>query len=289
MTVHKIRMCRCGHELAFHESERGPCRYGRDHAMGGCTCPRFGRRARSDAAAPTRAHARAHAEPIPSLLEAIAGATMALHTLHNALRHAEAARRSGAVSSHAEALTNGAGVTPAPARAKAKPKPMPIAGAEDEEVKLRAGERRMLEALAGYHPTPLTRPQLGTLVGIASRGTTFGTYLGTLTRNGLVGHERGRIWITGEGMQRVEPSRRGKLSREQILARWLGKLRAGERKMLEAVIASGSMTRDELGDVAEIDPRGTTFGTYLGTLRRNDLIVVHGQTVLPGGALEVAR
>jgi hypothetical protein len=53
----------------------------------------------------------------------------------------------------------------------------------------------MLETLAKRYPTKLTRAQLGTLAGFTPSGGTFGTYLGTLRRNGLIevsGDERGK-------------------------------------------------------------------------------------------------
>ena len=44
----------------------------------------------------------------------------------------------------------------------------------------------MLEALVDVYPQPLTREALGERAGFTPTGGTFGTYLGTLRRNGLI-------------------------------------------------------------------------------------------------------
>jgi hypothetical protein len=51
---------------------------------------------------------------------------------------------------------------------------------------LRAGEWRMREALVGVYPAMLSREALGEQTGFAVTGGTFGTYLGTLRRSGLM-------------------------------------------------------------------------------------------------------
>lgn len=58
---------------------------------------------------------------------------------------------------------------------------------------LRAGERRMLDELVSVYPGWLTREELGARTGIAPTGGTFGTYLSTLRRNGLVDVDGERV------------------------------------------------------------------------------------------------
>lgn len=62
---------------------------------------------------------------------------------------------------------------------------------------------------------------------------------------------------------------------------WRGKLLAGERRMLDAVMERypEALTREELGEATGIAHTGGTFGNYLGTLRRNQLVVVEGDSV----------
>jgi hypothetical protein len=157
------------------------------------------------------------------------------------------------------------------------------AEANGETQHLRAGERKMLEVLARHYPMKVTRAQLGTLSDYAASGGTFGTYLGTLKRHGLIMEPaRGEVTITSAGLSYLgittppEPQ-----SREAFITMWLEAVRLGERKMLMALIAAypHTLTRDELGTQVDMTATGGTFGTYLGTLRRNGLIEVAGDRV----------
>lgn len=60
------------------------------------------------------------------------------------------------------------------------------------------------------------------------------------------------------------------------LALWRLVLRAGERKMLDVLVAvyPQSLSRLELGQKTGYEAAGGTFGNYLSTLRRNDLVEV---------------
>ncbi len=148
---------------------------------------------------------------------------------------------------------------------------------------LRAGERKMLEVLARHFPMKVTRAQLGTLANYASSGGTFGTYLGTLKRHGYIAEpSRGEVTITPAGLAHLGISVRPEpQSSEAFIKMWLEALRLGERKMLTALISAypNSLSRDELGTQVDMTPSGGTFGTYLGTLRRNGLIEVEGDSV----------
>lgn len=67
----------------------------------------------------------------------------------------------------------------------------------------------------------------------------------------------------------------------EVLAMWRRALRAGEWRMLEALVAAypESLSRDALGEQTGYTAPGGTFGTYLGTLRCNGLIEVEGDQV----------
>lgn len=152
-----------------------------------------------------------------------------------------------------------------------------------ESQSLRAGERKMLEVLARHFPMKVTRAQLGTLANYAASGGTFGTYLGTLKRHGFISEPtKGEVTITQAGLAYLGISAPPPpQSSEAFIAMWLEALRLGERKMLTALISAypDPLTRDELGRQVEMTPSGGTFGTYLGTLRRNGLIEVEGESV----------
>lgn len=61
---------------------------------------------------------------------------------------------------------------------------------------LRAGARTMFDVLVYAYPDGLTKEQLGEQIGNAFKGGTFGNYLSTLRRNGLVVVEAGVIKAT---------------------------------------------------------------------------------------------
>jgi hypothetical protein len=146
---------------------------------------------------------------------------------------------------------------------------------------LRSGVRRMLQTLAQRLPTKMTRAQLGTLAGFTPSGGTFGTYFATLKRQGLLTESpHGEVAITQAGLaylgSDVPPPPQ---TTAEVLAMWRRVLRAGEWRMLEALVAAypGTLSREALGEHTGFTPTGGTFGTYLGTLRRNGLIEVQGQ------------
>jgi len=147
---------------------------------------------------------------------------------------------------------------------------------------LRSGERRMLQALARHYPMKVTRAQLGTLSQFTPSGGTFTTYFGTLKRNGLIAEAGGEVQITRAGLDYLGadvPPR--PQTTEELLELWRGALRGGERKMLDELVDvyPGALSRAELGERAGYTASGGTFGTYLGTLRRNGLVEVDGDAV----------
>lgn len=153
---------------------------------------------------------------------------------------------------------------------------------EPDTPQLRAGERRMLETLVRRYPLRVTRAQLGTLAGFTPSGGTFGTYFGTLKRAGFIEENSGEIQVTQAGLDylgyNTPPAPQ---TTEEILTMWREALRAGERKMLDELVAvyPDSLSREELGTRAGFTVSGGTFGTYLGTLRRNGLVEVDSDQV----------
>lgn len=152
-----------------------------------------------------------------------------------------------------------------------------------DEKPLMAGERRMLETLAQFYPGTRTRSQVGQLTGLSPRGGTFGNYFGHLRRDSYVmeAHD-GSVSITEKGLgvfggQIPE----GPSGPEELLVMWREKLIAGERKMLDALVEAhpNGLSREDLGERTGFTYTGGTFGNYLGTLRRNDLVTVDGDTV----------
>lgn len=148
---------------------------------------------------------------------------------------------------------------------------------------LLAGERKMLGVLAQFHPGSRTKSQLGALAGYKPSGGTFGQYYGKLRRlkllqersdGGISITEAGLEWFGGEIPE-------GPKSSKELLDMWRGKLLQGERKMLNILVEAGgaAMTKEELGERSGYTSSGGTFGQYLGTLRRNGLVLIESDSV----------
>jgi hypothetical protein len=152
---------------------------------------------------------------------------------------------------------------------------------------LRGGERRMLDALVRHYPVKMTRTQLAQLAGLTSTGGTFGTYFATLERRGLVFEGAAGVELTSDGLARGGGPPSQPQTPAQLLEAWRRALPAGERRILDALIQAHphDLTRDELGARADLQSTGGTFGSYLGTLRRNGLAQVEGDRVRIGEAL----
>jgi hypothetical protein len=175
-------------------------------------------------------------------------------------------------------------LTPAPrAPMKAAARPIPVAPDNGNGQDLIAGERRMLEVLAQFHPGTRTRSQLGALAGYTPSGGTFGNYFGRLRRLRYIRENPdGSVSITddGFGVFGNEPPP-GPRTAKELLEMWRSKLLAGERKMLDRLVETypDPMTREKLGEETGFTATGGTFGNYLGTLRRNALVIVEGENV----------
>lgn len=167
----------------------------------------------------------------------------------------------------------------APPRAEATQRSAQVA------LHLRKGERSLLQWLVRMGP--LARVQLGTLSQYSHTGGTFTTYIGTLRRAGFI-VENDVLRATAEGVRFLSgdvlppPT-----TRADVAALYSTHLRQGERRLLSIVMQQGTgITREDLGAISDYTHTGGTFTTYLGTLRRNELIEERDGLVFPGPALE---
>lgn len=167
-----------------------------------------------------------------------------------------------------------------PAPPSVAPRPPAPAGIDDG-AGLRAGERKMLGVLASRHPLWVTKAQLATLSKFKVTGGTFGTYLSVLRRRGLIDVNDKDIRISEAGLAVVGTDVEAPQTTEELLAMWHKALRAGERALLDLLVAAypGSINRADLGTQAGFEPTGGTFGTYLSVLKRNGLVDVEGNDV----------
>ena len=117
----------------------------------------------------------------------------------------------------------------------AKPANHRVASAEtlNGSVKLAAGERRILTALAQY-PEGRSKVQVAVLTGYAANGGGFNNYLGGLRSRGMIQGDGDRLTITEAGIQTLgswEPLPAGLA----LIEYWRGRLGKAERLILETL------------------------------------------------------
>lgn len=178
----------------------------------------------------------------------------------------------------------------APARAP-KPRPAPSSGSSSpgaaaparnsgsgEAPKLKAGARRMLDALADHHPLQLSRANVATLANLKRTGGTFTAYWSSLVTAGLIEETNGLTHLTPAGIAATDAEHRTPASPDQVLNMWLQAIKkAGARTMLEYLVEAHPrhVPRSELAAYADLTESGGTFASYLSLLHSNDLIVKH--------------
>jgi hypothetical protein len=121
-------------------------------------------------------------------------------------------------------------------------------GFQDGEVRLKAGARWILAALARHHPMKVTRAQAGALSGFKVSGGTFQSYWSSLKTAGLIEETDGQVSVTVAGLATagVEPS--APASAEEMLEVWRGALKAGARRTLDLLVEAypQGLSRTEL-------------------------------------------
>lgn len=138
-----------------------------------------------------------------------------------------------------------------------------------------SGLRRMLIALA-QRPEGLTLKQIGVRAGMSSRSGTFSTYASRARQEGwmLDGGKGGRSTITAEGLVALgeyEPLPTGR----GLYLYWLNELGdSGAGRILQAVVGAhpNTLTPEEIGERANLNPRSGTFSTYMSRLRTLELL-----------------
>jgi uncharacterized protein len=126
-----------------------------------------------------------------------------------------------------------------------------VASAEtlDGPLKLAAGERRILTALAQY-PQGRSKVQVAVLAGYAATGGGFNNYLGALRSRGLIEGYGDRLGITEAGIQALgswEPLPTG----PGLIDHWRGRLGKAERLILETLtqVYADALTKEEEGRI----------------------------------------
>lgn len=138
------------------------------------------------------------------------------------------------------------------------------------------GAMRMLKAAAMLHPNPITKTKMATLARLSSTSGSFGTYLSTLRAGGLIIADGNVFNITEEGLSQAGDVEPLPTDPEELVNLWCGIIgdNGGAARMLRALAASypNEMSKEELGEAVGMSSSSGSFGTYLSTLRSNNLI-----------------
>lgn len=138
---------------------------------------------------------------------------------------------------------------------------------------LKGGPARMMASLAQFHPKPLRWAQLKSFVAIKSKGT-FGTYISTLKKRGLIEVAGDQVMLTLAGIQcSTNGTQKAPRTTEEVLTRWRPKFNPGQNKILGLILERrGFIAKSELLQLSGMKSEGS-FGTYLSVLKTAGLII----------------
>lgn len=147
----------------------------------------------------------------------------------------------------------------------------------DGPLKLSAGERRILTALAQY-PQGRSKVQVAVLTGYATTGGGFNNYLGALRSRALIAGHGDRLTITDAGIQALgswEPLPAG----PALIDYWRERLGKAERLILETLTQAypDRLSKEEVAAKAGYEANGGGFNNALGRLRTLELVQGRGE------------
>jgi hypothetical protein len=156
--------------------------------------------------------------------------------------------------------------TPIPPRPSLTPSAEPAPGSPG------GGLRRMLVALA-QRPQGLSATQLGIRSQLSSKSGTFDTYLGRGRQSGWIVGSRSHLQITQAGIDALGHYDALPMGKD-LLAYWINELGGGAARMLDVLanMYPRSISADEVAEHAGLSGKSGTFNTYLGRLRRLELV-----------------
>lgn len=163
---------------------------------------------------------------------------------------------------------------------KNAPPPAPRSSATDSD-RLDATPRRMLAALASFHPRALTRAQLAALVGISSTTGSFRTYISALSTRALIEKSGDLVSLTRAGVKTAGPVKQPATTAE-LVAMWSEKLDAAPRKILRIVVADYPkwIQREAIASELGISESTGSFRTYISALHTVGLIEKQGPSAI---------
>lgn len=142
------------------------------------------------------------------------------------------------------------------------------------DVKLMAGERRMLSVLASFLGESLTRAQLALLTGFTATGGGFRNYVANLKKQGLVREASGLIALEDAGRELAGPVAPLQTTGD-LIGMWKESLMAGERRMLDELVDRypDGISRADLAERTGFEPTGGGFRNYVANLKKVGLAV----------------
>jgi hypothetical protein len=151
------------------------------------------------------------------------------------------------------------------------------------------GARKMLAELAAVHPAALTRRELATRTVMAHGGSSFRTYISQLRSRGLVEDSAGGDLVaTAAGLEAAKGAKPA--SRNELVALWGQKLDRAARVMLDHLLgAQQPLQKDQLAELANVTPGGSSHRTYLSQLRSAGLMEAEGRGLVAGHALFIGE
>lgn len=151
-----------------------------------------------------------------------------------------------------------------------------VVSSENGVSSVTGGAMRMLKAAAMLHPNPITKTKMATLARLSSTSGSFGTYLSTLRSGGLLVTDGNVFNITEEGLSYAGDVDPLPTDPEELVNLWCGIIgdNGGAARILRTLAASypNEMSKEDLGAAVGMSSTSGSFGTYLSTLRSNNLI-----------------
>jgi hypothetical protein len=146
---------------------------------------------------------------------------------------------------------------------------------------IRGGAKRMLQAIASFHPDALSKQQVGAIAGLSFKSGTFNTYLSALKTNNLISEESGGFVVTESGIDEAGDTSTIPNDLNGIITMWSGKVKGGASRMLLTIYEKypDELSKEDLGTSVGITHTSGTFNTYLSKLRGLGLIRVERQMV----------
>lgn len=147
--------------------------------------------------------------------------------------------------------------------------------------KIGPGAMKMLKAAAMFYPNPITKARMGAIAVLSYKSGSFSTYLSNLKRNELLEGNGKEFTITEKGLEVAGDVDQIPTDPNALVDLWVGVVKGGAGRMLKALaeVYPGELSREELGEAAEMSSTSGSFTTYISTLKRNGLIKVDGKTV----------